>query len=521
MENIEAMLCAFIEGDLDEAGRAQIEKHLESNPQHRKLLNELMELREMVKALPRVKAPMDVGDSLRQKVERSMLLEDAGTVAAVGRQADRWPQYFAIAAMFLLVSALCFIVYHALAPTMKPARFTQAVDRFQSASPGRFDDGKLDDSAMASKRAEVTDEIKSLAIDKAQAVTPSAPVSPALQQYAMQGARQIMNGAQQVLSQAQNSTLGPVDLIAIRRRLQNSGYGIDQSKSRNNATTLVLVNSSDLPATKQQITQFLSNNNGISWNAVPEDVETQKQETQSKAPVPGGLGGAGPMQSVAAPGADATATQQTALQPMVMDKVAGSQFGMKLKATTQPSSDVYVARGLTAQQVDALRQTLSVPQNGSAVQVTVGSAEQLATVEGAAATQPAIAMPKDVNVLGFANNSPTSQPSEAANSGADLAAPGTTLPSDGVAGAREREAEGNSVGGNSQALEPVDAVIVVQPTAAVVTGAAPAGTVSTGVVSGGATTRADVDLSAPPVAAPRPVTAAQATQPAGSPATQP
>ena len=28
MENIEAMLCAYIEGDLDEAGRAQIEKHL-------------------------------------------------------------------------------------------------------------------------------------------------------------------------------------------------------------------------------------------------------------------------------------------------------------------------------------------------------------------------------------------------------------------------------------------------------------------------------------------------------------
>ena len=254
-------------------------------------------------------------------------------------------------------------------------------------------------------------------------------------QGAIQSAGQIMNRAQQVLSQAQNSTLGPVDLIAIRRRLQNSGYGIDQSKSKNNATTLVLVNSSDLPATKQQITQFLSNNNGISWNAVPEDVELQSNQTRSKTPMPGGLGGAGPVQSLAAPGGDATATQQTALQPMVMDKVAGSQFGMKLKATTQPSSDVYVARGLTAQQVDALRQTLSVPQNGSAVQVTVGSAEQLATVEGAAATQPAIAMPKDVNVLGFANNSPT----ESTFGGCEFrgglgGAPGTTLPSDGVAG---------------------------------------------------------------------------------------
>ena len=51
MENIEAMLCAYIEGDLDESGSAQIEKHLESNPHHRKLLNELMELREMGEGL--------------------------------------------------------------------------------------------------------------------------------------------------------------------------------------------------------------------------------------------------------------------------------------------------------------------------------------------------------------------------------------------------------------------------------------------------------------------------------------
>jgi len=50
------MLCAYIEGDLDEAGRAQIEKHLSENPQHRKLMAELAAMRELVQALPRVKA---------------------------------------------------------------------------------------------------------------------------------------------------------------------------------------------------------------------------------------------------------------------------------------------------------------------------------------------------------------------------------------------------------------------------------------------------------------------------------
>ena len=61
MENIEAMLCAYIEGDLDAAGRAQIEKHLQDHPQHRKLIQELSAMRDLVRGLPRVKAPMEIG----------------------------------------------------------------------------------------------------------------------------------------------------------------------------------------------------------------------------------------------------------------------------------------------------------------------------------------------------------------------------------------------------------------------------------------------------------------------------
>src|SRR5580704_15162959 len=118
MENIEAMLCAYVEGDLDAAGKAQIEKHLQDHPQHRKLLDELVAMRELVRGLPRAKAPMDVGDSLRQKVERSMLLEDAAVAAPEMQQADRWPQFFGIAAIFLLFASLCFILYKAIGPTL-------------------------------------------------------------------------------------------------------------------------------------------------------------------------------------------------------------------------------------------------------------------------------------------------------------------------------------------------------------------------------------------------------------------
>src|ERR1700683_4285325 len=120
MENIEAMLCAFIEGDLDAAGKAQIEKHLQDNPQHKRLLHELTAMRDLVRNLPRVRAPIDVGDSLRQKVERSMLLDDGPAMVAERRPVNRLPQFFGIAAIVMLFASLCFIVFKALSPTLKP-----------------------------------------------------------------------------------------------------------------------------------------------------------------------------------------------------------------------------------------------------------------------------------------------------------------------------------------------------------------------------------------------------------------
>ena len=43
-ENIEAKLCAYVDGELDEAGRAEIEAHLAANVQHRQLIEELKAL---------------------------------------------------------------------------------------------------------------------------------------------------------------------------------------------------------------------------------------------------------------------------------------------------------------------------------------------------------------------------------------------------------------------------------------------------------------------------------------------
>src|SRR5207237_9303442 len=75
-EQIEAKLCAYLEGELDEQGRAEIEKHLQANPAHRKLLAEVAGTRDLVRGLPREAAPADLCATLQGHLARSVLLCD-------------------------------------------------------------------------------------------------------------------------------------------------------------------------------------------------------------------------------------------------------------------------------------------------------------------------------------------------------------------------------------------------------------------------------------------------------------
>lgn len=120
-ENIEAKLCAYIEGDIDDAGRAEIEKHLASNPQHRTLLDSLVQQRDLLRALPREKAPVDIYETLQGQLERSVLLgagdDDLG---AESIRIGQWTQWRAIAAVLLLTIGLAVVVYVIL-PTTRPS----------------------------------------------------------------------------------------------------------------------------------------------------------------------------------------------------------------------------------------------------------------------------------------------------------------------------------------------------------------------------------------------------------------
>ena len=137
-------------------------------------------------------------------------------------------------------------------------------------------------------------------------------------------------------------------------------------------------------------------------------------------------------------------------------------------AATQPSSDTfYVARGLTAERADALRQTLIVPQNGPEVQVTVQSAQPLMQP---ATTEPSVMTDKNVNALGLGliTGRATSQPSDSNIAESGGAAPAATAPSPEVV-----TANGQMPVNRPQALQSVDAVIVLQQTTAPVLTARP------------------------------------------------
>src|SRR3954468_10400916 len=124
-EQIEARLCAYVDGELDAVERAEIEKHLAANPAHRLLLHELMQTRDLLQALPHERAPQDVAEVLQGHLERSVLLDGPMELESqsVGR-INRWSQYRAVAAILLLTAGLAGVIYKILPSNRPQPQFT-------------------------------------------------------------------------------------------------------------------------------------------------------------------------------------------------------------------------------------------------------------------------------------------------------------------------------------------------------------------------------------------------------------
>lgn len=370
-------------------------------------------MRDLVRGLPRAQAPMDVGDSLRQKVERSMLL-DSASAAPTRQSADRWPQFFGIAAIFLLVASLCFIVIRTLGPTLKPPAFTQNV------AVNRSPDLIMPDRSFAA------------AIMPAPATTQPATVAGdseihSRQLEATDLAASAVPTTQPAMQQTPLAMQNP-DFDSIRRRLANSGFGIHNDQ-KSPGPMLVVVDSSNVPSTKVQIAQFFNSNAGITLSPVPSEAQTGTSPTT----MPGAMNAQ----------AQAISPAQSAADNLMLDKLSA--------AGSMPTGDLFVARGLTPQQADALRQTLTGSTNGSQVQVSVQSAQGLAT------TQPSAPLAQ----AGQANRAlaPATQPSSSVDKTVAASAGATTEPS------ALFEVANLKFDAQPQPLLPVDAVILLRKSA--------------------------------------------------------
>src|SRR5215212_3210711 len=123
-ENIEAKLCSYVDGELDPAGRAEIEAHLVANPQHRSLMDELMKQRDLLRDLPRERAPEDLFEAMQNQLERSVLLDgDTPQNAHVAGRSNPWPQYFAAAAVLMLAVGLAAVIYFVLPNQSRRSRY--------------------------------------------------------------------------------------------------------------------------------------------------------------------------------------------------------------------------------------------------------------------------------------------------------------------------------------------------------------------------------------------------------------
>jgi len=338
MENIEAMLCAYIEGDLDDAGRAEIEKHLRDNPQHRQLIAELIATRDLVRNLPRVKTSGDANESLRGQVARSILLDDPDNTKPASSSGRRLPGVLVAAAIVLLFFTLGIIVYRMLGPTLKPTTFTPIAYTPSTAPDLLLTRNEPTTSPVDAESRSVLHNIEKSAMNYG---VPAA-ASPESSDNA---------AAPEALSTnaAASAALTSDQLTDLKSRLRASGYLVAPAVSGKPGPILLVVHSATPQAAGDMIANFLAaRTNSISWSEVP--------QTPGVTP----------------------AFHASSTQPSIVGQMS---FSMQMSATTIPSTIPSIAAANSDQAQEFSQQQMRAMRSPLAsTQPTTQSIEPSATV---------------------------------------------------------------------------------------------------------------------------------------------
>lgn len=146
--NLKQELSAYLDGELDEARRAEVEAYLLEDADAQQLVEELRQTAGMVKGLERKTAPEEMVDELMGKLERQALLGEEEEFLPPTR-AFRMGRYLATAAVLLLTASVGVVVFQQQGYLKSSERPGEKKSR-RVADRGRSDEG-LDRSAQAKR----------------------------------------------------------------------------------------------------------------------------------------------------------------------------------------------------------------------------------------------------------------------------------------------------------------------------------------------------------------------------------
>jgi hypothetical protein len=457
-EIIEAKLCAYIDGELDAEGRVEIERHLEANPQHRRLLESLRATRDLLKWLPREAAPAEVAETLNGQLERSVLLDD--TSETLGPSI--WPRVLAAAAIIFLTVGLFAAVYFTLPKSQKSAipyaRESAAAPEQSAGEVDRLANAQPEGNTVASEHPEGAIAMKG-GIASNSATTVERELSeqkrPELDRLAME----VSQNRTAIVAAANGLNYAP-------------GAAGNTAPTLVNNAVVVLVKSSSPPDTRKQLVNYMDSQR-ILWKETPQQTqlnaaalpEVQPQTARQQA-----LAARQVNERDAAKGQlGSAATQEFRSEATVAPSPLMQQQreAMGRRPTTQPSGyamngwnvaeydatgDLYVAR-MSRQQAVQLGNTIS--QEGS-------QTVELKDLENKSAPQSPMPLTTQSSAESLA----------ARGAGGAMASLGPTTRSTELKAARDEAPASQAAEAIAVADRPLDVVIVVQSAAAPATQAA-------------------------------------------------
>ena len=114
-EHLAQLLSEYLDGQLPPDQSEKVEKLLAEDAQARRLLDEIRQVSQMVRQLPRVPAPEDLAEQIQLQLGRDALLGPEDTrLEPARRKYPRLRRWLAAAAMLMLTGAVVFIIYSVL-----------------------------------------------------------------------------------------------------------------------------------------------------------------------------------------------------------------------------------------------------------------------------------------------------------------------------------------------------------------------------------------------------------------------